>query len=323
MKLNDITDNPGASQDAHARRPRHRLGQGQDRRPRRQGPDRALRRAHQGLRGRPDAAASPSAQARLQEHAVRAQLNEVNLGRIQAAIDAGKLDAGGDDRRRGAGQGRRGAPRQATACGSSATAKSRRRSLSRSSAPRNRRSPRWKRPAARSRSSLPRRRRASRRPDLGPRLGRASTISTVPRRRQDELGHDAKGLGAMVSAAEQLAANLNFVGARQGRRAEEAHLVHARRAAGLSARHLHPAARHRSERLGPDFPFPGRRHSRHVQHVRRRRHPPHGDLRAQHHALHFGLDHHPADDDRVADARTAQERGRGRAARSSTSTPAI
>ena len=38
MKLNEIRDNPGAA-NAHARRPRHRLGQGQDLRPRRQGPD--------------------------------------------------------------------------------------------------------------------------------------------------------------------------------------------------------------------------------------------------------------------------------------------
>jgi hypothetical protein len=56
-------------------------------------------------------------------------------------------------------------------------------------------------------------------------------------------------------------------------------------------------------RLGTDVQVPGRRHSRHVQHVRRRRHSPHGDLRAEHHALYFGLDHHPADDDGVAAAR--------------------
>ena len=66
MKLNEIRDNPGAHEVAQARRPRHRLGQGQDGGPRRQGPDGAHRRAHQGLRGRPDAAASPPAEARLQ-----------------------------------------------------------------------------------------------------------------------------------------------------------------------------------------------------------------------------------------------------------------
>ena len=146
--------------------------------------------------------------------------------------------------------------------------------------------------------------RANRRPDRH-HIGRG----TLNSRESVEAWHTEHR--RMVSAAEQLAANLNFGGARQGRRAEEAHLVHARRAAGLSARHLHPAARHRSERLGPDLPVPVRRHSGHVQHVRRRRHPPHGDLRAQHHALHLGLDHHPADDDGVADPRTAQERGRG------------
>ena len=93
------------------------------------------------------------------------KLNEVNLGRVQAAIDAGKLDAGGQDRRRGAGQGRRAAPGQ----GRRAAARRRRDQGQgrrfRCSAPRNRRSPRWRRPAARSKSSRPRRRRANRRPD--------------------------------------------------------------------------------------------------------------------------------------------------------------
>ena len=57
----------------------------------------------------------------------------------------------------------------------------------------------------------------------------------------------------MASAAEQLAANLNFARLRQGRGAEEAHLVHARRAARLPARHLHPAARHQSGRAAQAF----------------------------------------------------------------------
>ena len=98
----------------------------------------------------------------------------------------------------------------------------------------------------------------------------------------------------------------------QGRRTEEAHLVHAGRAAGLSARHLHSAARHRPQYLGTGVQLPGRRHSRHVQHVRRRRHPPHGDLRAEHHAVYFGLDHHSAPDHGVAAARGAEEGRRGR-----------
>ena len=71
MKLNEIAPTHGSRKEALPHRPRHRLGRRQDRRPRRQGPDRAFRRAHQGLRGRPDAAASPAAQARLQQHHVR------------------------------------------------------------------------------------------------------------------------------------------------------------------------------------------------------------------------------------------------------------
>ena len=112
MKLNEIADNRRRPQDAHAHRPRHRLGQGQDRRPRRQGPDRALGRAHQGLRRRPDAAASPPAKARLPQYQVRAKLNEINLGRVQAAIDAGKLDADAARSTPSFGQGRHSAPRQ-------------------------------------------------------------------------------------------------------------------------------------------------------------------------------------------------------------------
>ena len=67
MKLNQIADRPGSRKKRVAHRPRHRLRHRQDRRPRRQGPDRALGRAHQGLRGRPDAAASAPAEARLQQ----------------------------------------------------------------------------------------------------------------------------------------------------------------------------------------------------------------------------------------------------------------
>ena len=51
----------------HARRPWPGLGQGQDRRSRREGPEGALRRRHRRLRRRPDAAAHAHAQARLQQ----------------------------------------------------------------------------------------------------------------------------------------------------------------------------------------------------------------------------------------------------------------
>ena len=51
MKLNDIRDNRRRHQEPHARRPRHRLGQGQDRRSRRQGPEGPLRRRIKGFEG--------------------------------------------------------------------------------------------------------------------------------------------------------------------------------------------------------------------------------------------------------------------------------
>ena len=52
----------------HARRPGHRLGQGQDRRARPEGPEEPLGRRRQGLRGRPDAAPHAAPEARLQQH---------------------------------------------------------------------------------------------------------------------------------------------------------------------------------------------------------------------------------------------------------------
>ena len=111
----------------------------------------------------------------------------------------------------------------------------------------------------------------------------------------------------MASAAEQLAANLNFSALAK---AEE-----------LKKRIWFTLGALLVYRLGTYIPLPGidpaapgtrssaagRRHPRHVQHVLRRRHRAHGDLRAEHHAVHLGLDHHPADDDGVADARAAQE----------------
>ena len=105
---------------AQAARPRHRLGLRQDRRPRRQGPEGALRRRHQRLRGRPDAALSSPAEARLQQHLRQGATTIVSLGRVQAAIDAGKLDAGADGRCSSADQGRRRSAAPRTACGFSA-----------------------------------------------------------------------------------------------------------------------------------------------------------------------------------------------------------
>ena len=93
MKLNEISDNPGAHYRAQAGRARHRLGQGQDRGPRRQGPDGAHRRRAQRLRGRPDAAARRLPKRGFNNTMFRKDFKVVNLGRLQQAIDAGKLDA--------------------------------------------------------------------------------------------------------------------------------------------------------------------------------------------------------------------------------------
>ena len=77
------------------------------------------------------------------------ELVEINLDRLQDAIDSSKLDAKERRQRRGAGEGRRRCGAPGTACGCSAAAKSRPRSPSRCTAPRSRRSPRSRRPAAR------------------------------------------------------------------------------------------------------------------------------------------------------------------------------
>ena len=123
-------------------------------------------------------------------------------------------------------------------------------------------------------------------------------------------GMTAKGSSGHGLCSGTTGSQSQFFGARQSGRAEEANLVHRWRAAGLSPRNLHPAAWHRSERLGTDLQHPGRRHSRHVQHVFRRRHPPDGDFCAQHHAVYLGVHHYSVDDDRFADARSSQKGGR-------------
>ena len=114
----------------------------------------------------------------------------------------------------------------------------------------------------------------------------------------------------MVSAAEQLAANLNFSALAK---AEELKKRIWFTVGALLVYRLGtyiPLPWHRSQRLGTNLQYPGRRHSRHVQHVFRRRHPPDGDLCAQHHAVYLGVHHHSADDDRFADARGSQKRRR-------------
>ena len=66
MELNKIKPAAGAKKNRRRVGARHRLGPRQDRGPRPQGPEVPRRRLPQGrLRGRPDAAAAPPAQARL------------------------------------------------------------------------------------------------------------------------------------------------------------------------------------------------------------------------------------------------------------------
>ena len=92
------------------------------------------------------------------------KLNEVNLGRMQPAIDAGMLDAAARSmRQRWSKRAFFAAPK--TAYGCSAAARSRPNSQFRSMAPRNPRLPRSRRPAARSKSLRRSRRRANKRPD--------------------------------------------------------------------------------------------------------------------------------------------------------------
>ena len=115
----------------------------------------------------------------------------------------------------------------------------------------------------------------------------------------------------MVSAAEQLASNLNFGAFAKADELKKriwftlgALLVY-RLGTYIPLPGIDP------EHLGTGVPVPGGRHSRHVQHVCRRRHPPHGDLCAEHHAVHLGLDHHSASDHGLAAARGAEEGRRG------------
>ena len=233
MKLNEIRDNNGAHYVAKRGRPRHRLRQGQDQRPRRQGPDRAHRRCHQRLRRRPDAAASPLAEARLQQHRFQQRLSSsintrpacrrrsmpassrpvrpvngaalVEAGMLRRARDGvrllakGELKAGADHRSRGASK-----------AAVDAVEKRRRDKV-----------------IVRGAAS----------PDAGCLTGAGRGLAVRPR-----------GSAQMASAAEQLAATSISRAFAKATELKKADLVHARRADHLSPRHLYPAARYRSGR---------------------------------------------------------------------------
>jgi preprotein translocase subunit SecY len=117
----------------------------------------------------------------------------------------------------------------------------------------------------------------------------------------------------MASAAEQLAANINFGGVREGDRASKAHLVHAHGAlivyrigTFIPIPGIDPAA------LRWRFQHPSGRHPRHVQHVLRRRRRAYGHLRAERDAVHLGVDHRAADVDVYPSLSEAEEGRRSR-----------
>ncbi len=111
----------------------------------------------------------------------------------------------------------------------------------------------------------------------------------------------------MASAAEQLAANLNF--SAFGKAEELKKRIWFTLGALIVYRlgTYIPLAGHRSRRLRRQLSRQAAGRARTVQHVRGRRRAAHGDLRAEHHALYFGLDHHPAAELGDSLARSAQE----------------
>ena len=235
-----------------------------------EGPEGAHRRRDQRLRRRPDAAPPAAAEARLQQHrSARTTRSSISV-RLQKAIDAGKLDAGQAGRCRGAGRGRVVAAVAATACACLASGELKAKlDQSRSRALRRRRSPRSRRPAARStcggQACRPRR------PESWASAGRSSlTPMSVTR----EV--------PMASAAEQLAANINF-----GAFAKATELksrIWFTLGAPWSSTASAPTSRCPASIRGvlhEIFQRNSRRHPRHVRHVLGRRARAHDDLRAR------------------------------------------
>ena len=283
------SDNPGRPQAARMRvGPRHRLGHGQDRRARRQGPEGAHGRRHQRLRGRPDAAPHAHAQARLQQRPT----GPTTSRSTSAACRRPSMPASSSRRAPST-------PRRWSTAGVIRRVRDGVRLLGKgeikaeltikvAGASARRRSRRSRRPAARvdrprrdAGRQEPRPRRPSRKHHPAAR-GRAGGAPDGIRRRATRRQHQLRRL-------------------QQGDRAQEADLVHPGRLIIYRLGHLHPAAGHRPGGAGADLQPAARRHPRHVRHVRRA--VPlraHDDLRAQHHALHLGLDHHAADDGGLA-----------------------
>ena len=268
MELNTIKPAEGAKKAQPPRRPRHRLGPGQDRGSRPQGPEVARGRLPQGrLRRRPDAAAAPPAQARLQV-AARCKFNaESHAGATCERLGAAEVDL---LTLKQAGLVRRAASR-------------------------------------RSRSSSP-----------------ASSTSKV----------ELKGIGATAGAkaAIEAAGGSRRLSEPQPRRKHDQWQparISWRRAASsatcvagwssccsrswsIASARTSPCRASTRTQLAAAVQGPAGRHPEPVQHVLGRRAVALHRVRAGHHAVHLGVDHHAADDLRGADAGGAEEGRRSR-----------
>ena len=324
MKLNEIKDNPGSSK-ARIRVGRG-IGSGKGKQAGRGGKGQTAR---SGVRIKGFEGGQMPLHRRLPKRGFtppnRLVYNEVNLGRIQSAIDAGKLDAAETITVESAAQGRRRHPSARRGEDSrlgrtqgEGEFRSRRRVEERR---------RRDREGRRQPQDAPGRgRAAARRAMNGDGVGDGAAadhmIGAFPPRRFRRGGEatcfvnsralcqgaptgERHGVGRRTARSQY-----QLVGLRQGGRTQEAHLVHARRARHLPPRDLHPAARHRFRRVPGRVPRAEAGRARHVQHVLGRRRAAHGGVRAEHHALHLGLDHHPAPELGGALARGDQERGR-------------
>ena len=327
MKLNEITDNPGSSK-ARMRVGRG-IGSGKGKQAGRGGKGQTAR---SGVRIKGFEGGQMPLHRRLPKRGFSnppspRDINEVNLGRVQTAIDAGKLDArkpvtvealvaaGVCARARDGvkilGKGELKAKLAFEVCGGVE----------------ERRSPRSRRPAAAS-SCCKRRGRAARVPEEPRRRagwqiaaardhmtgeGRRGLAGAArPASRSCQRGARRDRSASMASAAEQLAANINWSAFAKADELKKriwftlGALIIYRLGTYIPLPGIDPAA------FEAVLPRPEAGRARPVQHVLGRRRAAHGGVRAEHHALHLGLDHHPASELGPSLARSDQERGRGR-----------
>ena len=323
MKLNEISDNAGSSK-ARMRVGRG-IGSGKGKQSGRGGKGQTAR---SGVRIKGFEGGQMPLHRRLPKRGFttrrRRDLNEVNLGRVQTRDrrrQARRRQAGDG---RGAGRGgrlrprarRRQDPRQGRTEGQAVH--------SRCSARRRARSRRSRRPAARSRRSRPRRPPKPERPASGDKslradhmTGRRTLRGATARSRRPESEPVEPGAGAARSATHGIGSRTARSQHQLGR--PSARPKNSRSASGSRSARWSSSGSAPTFRCPASTPPPSRRRSpakagraRHVQHVLGRRRSAHGGVRAQHHALHLGLDHHPAPELGDPEPRGDQEGGRGR-----------